>query len=336
MIKVNKGNRKYLIGIIIMVLIIIAIFSIIFIDYQNKHLKEISRDYFYMDTYINVKVYSNNKKKANKALDEIENIYKTYHNLTDRYNSNELGLYNLNHGNNDIDDKLLEMIKYADSWYEKTGGLLDITIGNVVDVWKKYRDLGSGIPTSEELATANINHDDMIINDKVILNNNVSIDLGAISKGYTTQIVGEYLKSVGLTKFIINAGGNVLVGDYYKQSSDTYKVGIEDPTNNNSLYQIVKVNNKAIVTSGGYQRNYTYNGVTYNHIINPKTLYPANNMQSVTVICDSSSMADALSTTLFLMSVDDGLAFLDNYDAEAIWYLNDGTIVKSKGFSIYE
>lgn len=327
-------NKKYVFGIISMIVILFLVFILVYIKYNNSHVKEYTRNYFYMDTYINVKIYTNNKNKANKALDEIDNIYKTYHNLTDRYNEYPNGLYSLNHGNNDIDSKLIDMINYADSWYQKTQGLLNIGIGNVVDIWKKYRESKTGVPSISELKSVNISHNDIIIKDKITLKNNIQIDLGSISKGYTTEIVGNYLKDNGLNKFIINAGGNVLVGDYYKDG--VYKIGIEDPTNNGSLYQIVRGENMAVVTSGGYQRNYTYEGVTYNHIINPNTLYPANNMQSVTVISESSSEADALSTTLFLMTIEDGMEYLKNYNAAAIWYSNDGDIIKSEGFSKYE
>lgn len=333
--KIKPEDKKYFIGLLILVPILIGLI-ILMICTKNSEIKDYSRNYFYMDTIINVKIYSNNKNKANKALDEIDELFKIYHNLTDRYNSYDKGLYNLNHGNNDIDSRLYEMIKYADTWYSKSNGLLNIGIGNVVDIWKKYREAGTGVPSFKELKSVNINHNDLVIGDKIELKNGIQIDLGAISKGYTTEVVGKYLKDSGLNMFIINAGGNVLVGDYYKKTDTVYKVGIEDPTNNGKLYKIVKVSNAAVVTSGGYQRNYTYNGVTYNHIINPKTLYPANNVLSVSVISASSSDADALSTTLFLMSVEEGKEFIKNYDAEAIWYLNDGSIVTSEGFNKYE
>lgn len=339
----KKVNIKYLVCFIILIIILFMIKSLCF------NYKDYSKDYFYMDTYINVKISSNSKTKANKALTEIDNIYKTYHELTDRYNSNPNGLYDLNNGKTKIDYRLYKMIEYADSWYDQTNGLLDISIGNVVDIWKKYRESGTGVPSLEELKSVNISHDDVnitkdltladdmdgyIIDSPVTLNNNVTIDLGAISKGYTTELVGDYLKSIGISKYVINAGGNVLVGK--KGNNEQYSIGIEDPTDTSKIYKVIKGNNIAVVTSGGYQRNYTYNGVTYNHIINPMTLYPVNNMQSVTVIDKSSKEADALSTTLFLMTVEDGQEFIKNYDAEAIWYLNDGTILTTEGFNKYE
>ena len=171
-------------------------------------------------------------------------------------------------------------------------------------------------------------------NGSVKLKNGVTIDLGSLAKGYAVDVAGEYLDSIGLDKYIINAGGNVLVGKKYHK--DKYKIGIEDPTGEVAIYKIIKAEDMAIVTSGGYRRSYTYNGVKYNHIIDPNTLYPADNMLSVTVITKESKLADALSTTLFLMSYEDGKEFIKDYDAEVIWYLNDGTIKTTDGIKDYE
>lgn len=326
-----KDTYSKVVALIITILIIVIIILSIF---KSLELKEYSRNYFYMDTYINVKIYASNERKANKALDEIDNIYKEYHNLTNKYEEYNNGLYNLNKNNSKIDPKLDQMIRYGYDWYKKSNGLLNIALGNVTDIWKTYREKESGVPSIEELKKVNININDIKIGDEIKLKNNVTIDLGAISKGYTTEVVGNYLKSVGIKSYIINAGGNVLVGDYFKKG--TYKIGIEDPTGQKAIYKIVKGNNIAVVTSGGYNRNYTYNGVTYNHIIDPNTLYPASNMLSVTVISKSSKEADALSTTLFLMDYKKGLEFIKNYDAEAIWYLKDGSIITTDGIKAYE
>lgn len=339
--KINNEIKVFLGVILALILTIIGI-----IIYKNMSVKEYSKNYFYMDTYINVKLYTFNEKKANEAFELIDNLYQDYHNLTDKYNDHPFGLYELNkEGNTYIDYRLYKIIEYGYEWQQKSNGLLDISIGNVTDIWKKYREEESGVPSIDELknVTIGVNNilingtkseiEDMKINNSIILSNGVTIDLGAISKGYVTEEVGNLLNKLGLNKFIINAGGNVLVGDYYKKG--VYKIGIESPEGN-GIYKIVKGNNIAVVTSGGYQRNYTYNGVTYNHIIDPNTLYPANNMLSVTVISKSSKEADALSTTLFLMSYEDGIEFIKDYNAEAIWYLNDGTIKTTDGIKNYE
>jgi len=312
--------------------------------YDNIKVKTYESNLFYMDTYIYVKLYSNDSKKAKEALKDIEKIYKEYHELTDRYNeySNITNLYTIN--NNiikdeylKIDEKLYNLIKYAITLYDKSNKLIDISMGNVIDIWRGYKSSGMGIPTYEELDYVNYNNINEIIlkDDNSIKNNNLNIDLGCISKGYTTQKVKEYLDKTGIKSYIVNAGGNVIVGKKYQK--DLYKVGLENPNNSSDIYKIINLENKAIVTSGGYERYYEYNNIKYNHIIDPTTLFPANYMKSVTVITDDSSYADFLSTYLFLLPIDEGKKIVENMtDVEAIWYLNDDTYVTSKGFNIYE
>ena len=323
--------KKYLEYIIVIGILLITLVGVLI--YKKSTLKPYDRNYFYMDTYINVKLYSNSENKALKALDEIDKIFMEYHNLTDMYNSYEGGLYNLNNGSTSVNPKLKDIISYGYSWYDKSDGLLNIAIANVSSLWKEYIKKEDGVPKLSTLEKLNINIKDVIINDNITLNNNVKIDLGAIAKGYTCDEVAKYLKSIGITKYIINAGGNVLVGEKVKK--DGYKIGIQSPYEDDKLVKILKISDKAIVTSGGYNRGYTYNGVKYNHIINPKTLYPADNMLSVTVISSSSALADALSTTLFLMDVETGMEFIKGYDAEAIWYLEDN-VYMTDGFKNYE
>lgn len=336
--KINK-----IIWIIVLMLIIFLIILMIYNNYIKKQ-NEYSTKIFYMDTYIYVKLYSEDKNKANNALKKVENIYKEYHELTDRYNdyNNINNIYYIKNNNSkeeyiEIDERLYDIIDYSINWYNKSDKLIDISMGNIIDIWKKYRDNKNGIPSIEELKKANTNNiNDIELKDgNKIKNNHPNIDLGCISKGYTTKIAGEYLKSVGINKFLINAGGNVLVGDNYKNSN--YTIGIEDPDNKNDIFTIVSGNNISVVTSGGYERYYEYNGNKYHHIINPNTLYPTNNMKSVTVITEDSALGDILSTKLFLMTIDDGLEYINKMNnVEAIWYTNDNKQIKSNGFSKYE
>lgn len=337
-----KKNWGYFVS-----LLLLAIFLIwLVFDYQNRKnaLQEFSKNMFYMDTYINVKIYSTDSKKANTALKEIDSIFKEYHKLTDRYQPYDgvVNLYSI-HNNTlsdmelELDERLYALIRYGIDHYYTTDGLLNINMGNVIDVWKKYRTNQNGVPSLSELKeSGSIQIEDVVLleNNK-ILNNHPNIDLGSLVKGYTCEKVSEYLESIGLYKYLINAGGNVIVGNHYDY--DQYKIGIEDPNNPNSIYDIIAGNNIAITTSGSYQRYYEYEGKTYHHIIDPNTLFPSNYMKSVTVITKDGSLGDLLSTTLFLMSVEDGKEFIKNFsDVEAIWYTLDNKIIKSEGFYKYE
>lgn len=334
-------NNKLKIGLIIVIIIFLMGITLYLF---KPTIKTYSRNLFYMDTYINIKVYTSNKSLANQSLDEAEKIYQTYHQLADRFTpyDNINNLYYIRHNkltatNLNLDPKLYDLIKYGISWYNQSNGIKNINLGNVIDVWKKYRDLKTGIPSLNELKNAGSTNikDIVLLPNNQILNNHPNIDLGSIVKGYATQVVGDYLKQVGLPKYLINAGGNVLVGDH--DDDGVYRIGIQDPTKPNEVFQVVKGNNLAVVTSGGYQRFYEYQGVKYNHIIDPNTLFPADKYYSVSVVCDSSTLGDSLSLVLFVMDIEQGKALIKKYDnVEVIWYTKDNQIIKSSGFDKYE
>lgn len=323
---------------------LIILCFIIFMVISSKQVKEYSSNLFYMDTYINVKIYSDNSKKVKQAFSEVDRIYKKYHQLSDRYNEYEgiNNVYYINNNNNKnlnivLDKDLYSLLKYGVEWYEKSNHLLNINLGNVIDVWKKYRDAKSGIPTLEELKNSGSNDikNVVLLDNNSILNNHPNIDLGALSKGYTTELVGQYLKDMGFSQYLINAGGNVLVADYYKDGQ--YKIGIEDPTKTGEIYQVIKGENICVITSGSYERFYEYNGNLYHHIIDPTTLIPPNYMKSVTIVTNDSALGDALSTILFLMTIEDGKEYIKQFNnVEVIWFTNSNEIVKSAGFSKYE
>lgn len=326
--------KKYLKYIIC--LLVIIIFIILFLIFKNIS-KKYSANLFYMDTYINISIVSNDSNKAKLGLEKAEKLFDTYQKLTDRYNSNsELYLLNQTNGQIKVDKKLYELIEYAYNWCFKSNNLFNINMGNVIDVWKKYRDNQNGVPTLEELKNNSIDIKNIVLLDNnTIINNGANIDLGGIAKGYVTKLIGEEFDKMNITDYIINAGGNVLVGT--KASNNKYKVGIKSPLEDGGIYQVVKVQNTSVVTSGSYERFYEYDGKKYHHIISPNTLYPTEYMKSVTVICKDSAKADILSTTLFLMTIDDGKEYLKQFDdVEAVWFTNDNQVIKTEGFDKYE
>lgn len=334
--KINKW-----IWILLPILVLgVTIFYLI----QKNETKEFTRNLFYMDTYIYIKIEEKDTHKATKALAEIEQIYEDYHKLADRYQAYDdiINLYTI-HNNTDesktltLDSRLYDMIAYGKEWYDKSNGKLDISMGDIIDVWKKYRTQQTGIPTEEEL----LSNDNGSINDIVLLennqieNNHANIDLGAIAKGYATEVAGNYLESIEITSYIINAGGNVKVGT--PSEKQKYSIGVEDPNSTvGDIFKVIYGKNISVVTSGGYERYYEYEGEKYHHIIDPDTNMPCNYMKSVTVITEDSALGDVLSTLLFLLPIEEGKELVKILPVEAIWYSNEDTIITSEGISKYE
>lgn len=312
-----------------------------------NHITMVSKDLSYMNTYIGIKIYNKDTKIMKEALTNIDKMYAEYDKLADRYKSYD-GIININYINNKlginerlkIDDKLYKLLDYSKRYNDQTNNLFNIALGNVIDTWVQYRDgIKTGVPSITELK----NSGSIDINALVLLEDNtimktadISLDLGAITKGYVTELAADYLDSIGLHQYLITAGSSsVKVGNHY--NNDRYKIRLTDPRPTNKYNKIVKGNNIAITTSGDYERYYEYDGVRYHHVINPNTLFPPNHMLAVTVINDDAALGEVLSTTLFLMPIEDGLEYIKQYDGvEAVWYGTDGTITLSKGMSKYE
>ena len=141
---------------ILIPILVIGIFISNFIFQSN--IKTFEHNLFYMDTYIYIKLYERNEEKAKKAIKQVETIYQDYHKLADRYTSYE-GITNIYtiHNNQEkietisLDSRLYDMIAYGKEWYQKSNKKIDISMGNVLDVWKTYRKNQNGIPTIDEL-----------------------------------------------------------------------------------------------------------------------------------------------------------------------------------------
>lgn len=324
--------------ILIILLLLILVVLIVFLVRMDKY-REYQRNYFYMDTYINVKIDSNkSKKEVNKILDDIDYLYDSYHKLTDRYNAydNIINVYYLNEvlPNGEeikLDERLSDIIRIGIEYYDKTDGLFNIASGNLTEVWKEFIDNCDILPDNSKL-NGNIDINDVFLDGNLYTKkNNIKLDLGAIAKGYVTELAGNYLEDNGIYSYIINAGGNVKVGKAYQK--DYYVVGITDPDNTNSIFTKVNINNLSVVTSGSYQRYCLFDDKVYSHIINPNLKYPSTYMKSVTVISDDSTLADIYSTYLFMLPVSVGMEVVNsNSDIEAIWYIDKDNIIRSDGF----
>jgi thiamine biosynthesis lipoprotein len=129
----------------------------------------------------------------------------------------------------------------------------------------------------------------------------MSLDVGAVGKGYATEQVGEIAKKNGFTSGLISVGGNVRAIGNKRSSNSPWNVGIQNPDmkSEQSNLQVVNLTDLSLVTSGDYERFYTVNGKNYHHIINPETLFPSEYFTAVTIICKDSGNADALSTGAF-------------------------------------
>jgi len=221
-----------------------------------------------------------------------------------------------------------EVIKKGLYYSSISNGNFDISIAPLVNLWAIGTE-NEKIPNNEEISNAlsKINYNNINLNDNnfSFTDDNMSIDLGGIAKGYAADKIAEFLIENDINKALISLGGNIYaLGS--NGSDEPWKVGIKNPFSDESdIIGYVNVINKSVVTSGIYERYFMEKGKRYHHILNPFTGYPyENDIFGVTIISDKSIDGDALSTIAFSYGIKKGLEFINSLDnVEAIFISKD-------------
>lgn len=305
------------------------------------------------DTVITVTAYCADQESFDALMDTARSEFMRWHRMCDIYFSypglNDLRTVNENAGKEPVEvpPELMELLRFAGEMYALTDGKVNVAMGSVLKLWHDAREFANVMPEQARLpdmsalteAAKHCDIDDLLLDGAagtVLLRDSaMSLDVGAIAKGYGTERVCETLKKLGFDRFVINAGGNVrCCGD--KPGGAPWVVGVTNPIPNESVsLGTVEVRDRSVVTSGAYQRFFTLDGRRYHHIIDGETLMPEERYLSVTVITGDSGYADAMSTALFNMDIDEGLRFVEAQDdLEAMWVLADGTQRFSANFQL--
>lgn len=302
--------------------------------------------YDLFDTITKIAGYAKNESAFREQAALIHDSLLEYHRLFDIYNlypdTPNLKTVNDNAGGSPVavDPRIIDLLKFGKEVDEVSGHRVNITLGAVLSLWHECREKALADPSSAVLpssdalqeASSHVGFDKLVIDETqgtvLLTDPHASLDVGAIAKGYAAARVMELVPS----GYLLSLGGNVTVRGS-KPSGEPWSVGIQDPNDPSLLLHAVKAEDLSVVTSGDYQRAFVLSGVRYHHIIDPYTLYPADQWRSVTVLCPDSGVADALSTALFLLDRPSGEELLSRYDAEALWVSSDGTEYMSSGFS---
>ena len=297
---------------------------------------------FAMDTYMEFTAYGKNSEKAVDAA--IEEVQKLDAMLSAENSKSEV--YALNEqGNLQATDDLAELILRGKEIYQETDGLFDDTIYPVMKLWG-FPTGNYHVPTAAEvqkkLALVDENKVEIQTRDSdekgrdskekanfVTLGADQQIDFGGIAKGYTGQKLAELFQEYGVSSALVSLGGNIqAIGT--KPDGSSWKVGIRDPKGGQQDYiGVLSVENQAVVTSGGYERYFEEDGKTYIHIINPRTGYPADgDLLSVTIVSRDGTLADGMSTALYIMGYEKACQFWRQHREEfnVILVTDDGKI----------
>lgn len=340
-----------------LLLIALLLTSLSFWSCGQKKTKFSTHSFDFFDTATTITGYETTKEEFDRVSEEILLQLGEYHRLFTIYHRFD-GMENLCTVNElqdgahpvvTVDRRIVDMLKYAKEMYETTDGKVNIAMGSVLSIWHDYRSRGLDEPWSAELPPTDqlreaAKHTDiecLIIDEEAstvwLSDPKMSLDVGAVAKGYAVEMVAESLEEQGITGYVLNVGGNVrTIGS--KPEGEPWTAGIENPMEDadEEYLEYLHLAGESLVTSGSYQRYYTVNGVNYHHIIDPNTLFPAEGYLSVSVVCKSSALGDALSTALFCMSPEEGLTLVESLSGvEAMWVMADESRQYSSGFGGY-
>ena len=270
----------------------------------------VSQEIFAMDTYMTVTAYGDNAQKG--VTDAVAEIQRLDNLLSIGKEDSEISKLNKS-GSAALSDDTAVMVAKALDLYKSTGGAFDITVLPLMELWG-FTTQEYYVPTEDEIQSTlqRVGADKLTWDEStktLTLGNKQEIDLGGIAKGFTSSRIMEIFKKDGVTCGMVSLGGNVhLLGT--KQDGSAWRVGIQDPNNTDDMLGVLEANDCAVITSGAYERNFEKDGVTYHHIIDPATGKPSNSgLTSVTIVSKDGTLADGLSTSLFVMGKDKAIAY---------------------------
>ena len=266
---------------------------------------------FALDTAITLKVYGSKRdevlKKLEDKINELDDMLSTGKETSE--------VSRLNRGGEAVlSPTMANLVKRSLDIYKKTDGLFDITIYPLMELWgfptKNYR-----VPSEKEIEEKLklVGSDKIDFNEETrkisFKNKGMEIDFGGIGKGYITDELVKILTDEKVESAIINLGGNVF-GFRKKPDGSLWNIAIRDPNEPDKYMAAIRLEDSAVITSGGYERYFEENGIIYHHILDPRTGKPSESgLKSVSIISKDGTLADALSTSLFIMGEEKAVKY---------------------------
>lgn len=291
----------------------------------------------YFDTVISITLYGEHQEPY---IDECFAMAQTY----ESYFSNTLADSDISRINRspgipvEVHDETVALLQEGIVYGERSGGAFDITVGALSELWQfGHKDFAVPAPETVANALASVDYRNIQIdgNKVTLLNADTQLDLGGIAKGYIADKMKEYLNAQGVKSGLINLGGNVLaLGPKESGDGGMYTIALQKPfAEDGEPIASLKITDQSVVTSGTYQRYEKVAGRLYHHILDTTSGYPCQNgLSSVTILSDASTDGDALSTMVFLMGLEQGLAYVEQLEGtEAVFITEKGDIRYTSG-----
>lgn len=323
----KKLNKKSLIAVILCAVIVFGIVSYDFISGRSS----CEKTSVAMGTVVTVKLFGFGAKND---LDKIETEINGLENSVLSWRKEGSDVYRINKGSGtqvSVSPDTVKIIGQCIDISDDCGGVFDITIGNVTKLW----DFGGNhqrLPSDDEIKTAlgSVGYKNVsILGNAVQIKKGQSLDLGAVGKGFVCDKIKELLDKGRTKSAVVSVGGSLLI-----YGNRTFSVGIVNPDNDKQSMGTLKLKDTSVSTSGNYEKYFEQDGKRYHHILNAITGYPATSeFKSVTVVCESGLISDALSTVCYIAGYRKSIEILKKFDAEAVFIFNNNAVRVTDGLS---
>lgn len=314
-----------------LLLLVIGAVAVLFFRDENK---SATRNLLAMDTYMELTAYGRNSEEAVEAAEkEIRRLEML---LSTGSDTSEVSIINREKTGVLSEDSAYLLQRSMEIW-ESTGGAFDITIYPIMRAWG-FTEKAYQVPSDEELESllAYVGMEKLTYEEEtktIRLSEHSEIDFGGIAKGYTSARIAQIMEEYGVKSAKLNLGGNVqTVGA--KTDGSKWRIAVKSPDDSLPYLGIISIEDKAVITSGGYERYFEENGIRYHHIIDPKAGKPAQNgLVSVTIVCEDGTLADGLSTALYVLGKNEAIAYwrVHSDEFDVILYDDTGMLYVTEG-----
>ncbi len=322
-----KNNYKLLILISVLLLLILVLY------FTGREEEKTELTSFAMGSYITQTVYGDLGAEAVAEVNTV--IMELEKQISHRVENSDINLLNREKNIENISVNSKNIIEKCIDVSRLTAGAFDITVAPLSFLWD-FDNSPSSPPNDKDIkeALGFVGYENVILTENgAEIAENTLIDLGAVGKGSACDIAVEKYAEIGVNSAIIAVGGSVGVYGAHPQN-DTWTVAIRDPYTDGGAMASIDIDSGFVSTSGTYERTFEHENTVYHHVLDPKTGYPSNSeLISVTVICDSGIVSDALSTACLVMGYEESLDILKHYNAEAVFIDTDNKIKLTSGIA---
>ncbi|MBR9978697.1 MAG: FAD:protein FMN transferase [Bacteroidetes bacterium] len=327
--------RRSPLAVTVLTLVLFGVGFYAALEFRGKNDETVTRTQIALGTLIEIKVRGMQTADADAAmtaalyeLRRVDTLFSTY--------LPESPVWRLNHTEATVvrvPPEIHDLMLRCDTLWERSNGAFDIAIEEVLRAWK-FDSGNPAIPTdhvlTEALGRSGWRQITLEQGNYVRRSTGATLNFGSVAKGYAVDRAVAILRQYGVTEALINAGGDI------RAIGGEWQVGIQHPRSPSELLTVVRLDGRAIATSGDYEQYFEEGGVRYHHIFDPATGFPARGLRSVSVIADDVATADAVSTAAFVLGTGKGLEFLRDYpDIEGLIVDEHGVEHSTPGFERY-